>query len=177
MTVILPLVLAVSSGGRIILGGAKPVPVNPRNYRNFKRGDIIVSLAGVFVNLLLALAAVVLFVLLGLTARALPAVEAFFGILQAMMFMAVRLNLLLLAFNLIPIPPLDGSHVMKYLLPPSLSLRYQQFGRYGILLLVLLLYFGGGLLKAWLRPAMAFEGLLLRLAQPFALPTLGQWVN
>ena len=177
MTVILPLVLFYMTGGRMVLGGAKPVPVNPRNYRNLKRGDIVVSLAGVFVNFLLALAALVLFVLLGVTARALPAVESFFGVLQAAMFMAVRLNLLLLAFNLIPIPPLDGSHVMKYLLPPALSLRYQQFGRYGILLLVLLLYFGGGLLKAWLRPAMAFESLLLRLAQPFALPTLGQWVS
>jgi Zn-dependent protease len=177
MTVILPLVLFYMTGGRMVLGGAKPVPVNPRNYRNFKRGDIIVSLAGVFVNFLLALAAVVLFVLLGATARALPTVESFFGVLQAMMFMAVRLNLLLLAFNLIPIPPLDGSHVMKYLLPPSLSLRYQQFGRYGIILLVLLLYFGSGLLQAWLRPAFAFESWLLRLAQPWALPTLGQWVN
>jgi Zn-dependent protease len=177
MTVILPLVLFYMTGGRMVLGGAKPVPVNPRNYRNFKRGDIIVSLAGVFVNFVLALAAVVLFVLLGATARALPTVESFFGVLQAMMFMAVRLNLLLLAFNLIPIPPLDGSHVMKYLLPPSLSLRYQQFGRYGIILLVLLLYFGSGLLQAWLRPAFAFESWLLRLAQPWALPTLGQWVN
>jgi Zn-dependent protease len=177
MTVILPAVLFYMTGGRMMLGGAKPVPVNPRNYRNFKRGDIIVSLAGVFVNLLLALAAVILFVALGATARALPSVESFFGILQAMMFIAVRLNLLLLAFNLIPIPPLDGSHVMKYLMPASWSLRYQQFGRYGILLLVLLLYFGGSLLEKWLRPALALEGLLLRLAQPFALPTLGQWVN
>jgi Zn-dependent protease len=177
MTVILPAALFFMTHGQMMLGGAKPVPVNPRNYRNFKRGDIIVSLAGVFVNLLLALAAVILFVALGATARALPSVESVFGVLQAMMFIAVRLNLLLLAFNLIPIPPLDGSHVMKYLLPPSLSLRYQQFGRYGILLLVLLLYFGGDLLRKWLTPALAFEGFLLRLAQPFALPTLGQWVN
>ncbi len=69
MTVILPLVLASRRNGRIILGGAKPVPVNPRNYRNFKRGDIIVSLAGVTVNFLIAIAAVVVFVARG-TARA-----------------------------------------------------------------------------------------------------------
>ena len=94
------------------------------------------------------------------------------------MFIAVRLNLLLLAFNLIPIPPLDGSHVMKHLLPASWSLRYQQFGRYGILVLILLLYMGGGrVLRAWLGPAMAFESVLFRLVQPYALPTLGQWVN
>ena len=88
-----------------------------------------------------------------------------------------QLNLLLLAFNLIPIPPLAGSHVMKYLLPPSWSLRYQQFGRYGIIVLVLLLNFQRGLLQVWLRPALDFGGWLLRLAQPFALPTLGRWVN
>src|SRR5262245_50446831 len=107
MTVILPLALFYMTSGQMVLGGAKPVPVNPRNYRNFKRGDIIVSLAGVFVNFLLALAAVVLFVLLGVTARAIPSVESFFGFLQAMMSLAVGLNLLFVAFNLIPIPPLD----------------------------------------------------------------------
>ena len=177
MTVILPALLFYASNGTVMLGGAKPVPVNPRNYRNLRRGDIIVSLAGVFVNFLLALAAVGVFVLVGLAARGLTSAESALGILQAMMFYAVRLNLLLLAFNLIPIPPLDGSHVMKYLLPQSLSLRYQQFGRYGIIVLVLLLYMGGDLLRAWLRPAMAFESMLFRLVQPFALPTLGQWVN
>src|SRR5690348_14502321 len=74
MTVILPAVLLYMTGGRVVLGGAKPVPVNPRNYRNFKRGDIIVSLAGVTVNLLIALVAVVVFVVVGLLGRGLTSI-------------------------------------------------------------------------------------------------------
>ena len=175
MTIILPAVLYYTTRGAVVLGGAKPVPVNPRNYRNFKRGDIIVSLAGVTVNLLIALAAIVLFVLVGLLGRAIPAVETTFAIVQAMMVVAVRLNLLLLAFNLIPIPPLDGSHVIKYLLPLRLAVWYSQVGRYGILVLVLLLSFGGRFLNAWLTPAFSFGELLLRLADPYKLPSLPQW--
>src|SRR5262249_11188393 len=109
MTILLPAMLFVSTGGRLALGGAKPVPVNLANYRNRRRGDIIVSLAGVFVNLMIALAAVVLFVLVGLLGRLAPAAETPLAFIQAMMQWAVYLNLLLLAFNLIPIPPLDGS--------------------------------------------------------------------
>lgn len=177
MTVLLPAVLYFASGGTMMLGGAKPVPVNPRNYRNFKRGDIIVSLAGVIVNFLIALGCVVLFIGIGLIGRSLQSAETGLGIAQAMMVIGVRLNLLLLAFNLIPIPPLDGSHVLKYLLPPAWAARYEQFGRFGILVLILLLYAGGNLLTLWLRPAMALESQLLRWASPFALPTVGQWLT
>jgi len=177
MTVLLPAMLFFASHGTMMLGGAKPVPVNPANYRNPKRGDIIVSLAGVFVNLLIAIASILLFVLIGLIGRSAPGADSFLGVAQAMMMLGVRLNLLLLAFNLIPIPPLDGSHVIKHLLPPSLALQYERFGRFGILILILILYAGGGFLTFWLRPAMAFEALLLRWASPFALPTLGQWLT
>src|ERR1041384_7479426 len=79
MTIILPAVLFFFSGGKMMLGGAKPVPVNPANYRHLKRGDIIVSLAGVFVNFLLALAAVVLFVLIGLIGRVAAGAESALG--------------------------------------------------------------------------------------------------
>ena len=175
MTVILPAVLAFSTNGQVILGGAKPVPVNPRNYRNFKRGDIIVSLAGVATNLLIALVAVVVFVLVGLLGRGITGLETTLAIVQAMMERAVFINLLLLAFNLIPIPPLDGSHVVKYILPLRLAVWYQQVGRYGIVVLVLLLSFGAGLLNAWLQPAFSLGELLIRFADPFSLPSLPQW--
>jgi len=176
MTVILPAVLFFTTNGRIILGGAKPVPVNPRNYRNFKRGDIIVSLAGVTVNFLIAIAAVLVFVVAGLLGRGLSGIETTFAIVQAMMVRAVEINLLLLAFNLIPIPPLDGSHVVKYILPLRLAVGYQQVGRYGIVILVLLLSFGGPFLNAWLTPAFSFGELLLRLADPYKLPSLPLWL-
>src|SRR5262245_59626865 len=152
MTILLPLMLAVMHAP--ILGGAKPVPVNPRNYRKFKRGDIIVSLAGVFTNLLVSIGCTIVVLLLGLLARTSDALHPSIGILQAMFCEGIFLNMVLIAFNLIPIPPLDGSHVMKYLLPPAWSLRYQELGRYGLLILILLLYFGQRLLFWWMNPAL-----------------------
>lgn len=167
MTVILPALLMYTTGGRVVLGGAKPVPVNPRNYRNFKRGDIIVSLAGVATNLAIAIAAVALFAVFGVIGHALSATVTTFAILQAMMAFAVQLNIVLFIFNLIPIPPLDGSHVVKYLMPLRLAVRYQQVGRYGIVVLILLLYFGGNWLQAMTRPG---EVLVRHLSeQPFSL--------
>jgi Zn-dependent protease len=167
MTVILPALLYWSTNGQVVLGGAKPVPVNPRNYRNFKRGDIIVSLAGVAVNFLIAIVAIGLFVLFGIAGHALAAGERTFAILQLMMVIAIRLNLVLMVFNLIPIPPLDGSHVVKYLLPLPLAVRYLQVGRYGIVLLIVLLYFGGGFLSALVRPVDVLTAQLTH--QPFSL--------
>lgn len=175
MTILLPLLLAVSGGP--ILGGAKPVPVNPRNYRNFKRGDIIVSLAGVFTNLLVGIGCAVMIVLLGLLARVSEALHPSIGILQAMLAQGVLLNMVLIAFNLIPIPPLDGSHVVKYLLPPAWSLRYQELGRFGLLILILLLYFGQGLLFWWMTPALLAGQAMIDVAHPFILPSAGQWVR
>jgi len=163
-------------GGGILFGWAKPVPVNPRKYRKFKRGDIIVSLAGVATNLVIAIISMILFVLIGLIGRSAAPAEPTLAILQAMMFNALRLNLVLVAFNLIPIPPLDGSHVMKYLLPTSLAVRYQQLGRYGIVILILLLGFGSRILYIWMTPALAFGGLLFGWAEPFSLPSLRQWL-
>jgi len=176
MTVLLPAILFYTTKGAVVLGGAKPVPVNPRNYRNYKRGDIIVSLAGVATNLGIAIVSMILFVIIGLIGRGAAPAEPTLAILQAMMFNALRLNLVLVAFNLIPIPPLDGSHVMKYLLPTALAVRYQQLGRYGIVILVLLLGFGSRILSLWMLPALAFGGFLFRWAQPFSLPSLAQWL-
>jgi Zn-dependent protease len=176
MTVLLPLMLWYVSNGAMLLGGAKPVPVDPRNYRNFKRGDIIVSLAGVATNLVLAVCCTIVFALTGALGKAVGSLEAPLAIVQAMMKLGVELNMVLIAFNLIPIPPLDGSHVMKYLLPPAWSLRYQQLGRYGIVLLVVLLYFRS-LLIWWMTPAMVVGSAMLTLVDGLALPSIGQWVR
>jgi Zn-dependent protease len=175
LTILMPLMLGLISNWRIMLGGAKPVPVNPRNYKNFKRGDIIVSLAGVAANFALAIACTILIALFGLMARATSGLGQTVGILQVMMIYGVTINLGLIAFNLIPIPPLDGSHVMKYLLPPAWALKYQEMTRYGLLILILLLSFGGGLLDLWMRPAMYVRlGLLTSVAQ-FIHPSVEQW--
>jgi Zn-dependent protease len=137
MTIVLPLITFFTAG--FIFGGAKPVPVNPRNYRNYRRGDIIVSMAGIFTNLCLALVCTGLVIACGWVGRASAPMESSVAVLQAMMFLGVMFNLVLAFFNLLPIPPLDGSHVFKYLLPPAWSLQYQRIGFLGIFLIILLL--------------------------------------
>jgi Zn-dependent protease len=175
MTVILPVMLWLIHAP--ILGGAKPVPVNPRKYRNFKRGDIIVSLAGVFTNLLVAIACAILIALIGLVGRYVPGLDPSFGILQAMMIRGVQLNAILIAFNLIPIPPLDGSHVMKYLLPPAWSLRYVQFGRMGVALLIAVMYLAPGALNFWLTPAISATYATIDALSGSILPSTAQWLR
>jgi len=176
MTILLPALMWYSSHGTVVLGGAKPVPVDPRNYRNPRRGDIIVSLAGVVTNFLIAVASVALIAVVGLAGQP-RALESAAGVLQAMLVRAVQLNLLLMAFNLLPIPPLDGSHVAKYLLPPAWAVRYQSLGASGVIILVLVLYFAPNLLYAWLRPALTFGSAMLRLVRPSILPAAEQWLR
>jgi Zn-dependent protease len=180
LTIILPLVMIAGplmAGQRpgAVLGGAKPVPVNPENYRNLKRGDIIVSLAGVATNGVIAIAATILIAVSGVIAKVVPATGFVIALLQVMLIYAILINLGLIAFNLIPIPPLDGSHVLKYLLPPSWSLRYQQAGRFGFLILIVLLFYGRGLLDLWMRPAYILLGLLLGTVDGFVLPRAAAW--
>ncbi len=169
MTVLLPVITFFASG--FIFGGAKPVPVVPRNYRNFKRGDIIVSLAGIATNLVIAVGCTLMIVPLGLVGRSAPSAIDTMALLQFMLIQGIFFNLLLAIFNLMPIPPLDGSHVMKYLLPPAWALRYQQFGRYGIFVLFLLLATSVGrpILNAWLAPVYSLWQMSLKSVQPFLL--------
>jgi Zn-dependent protease len=176
MTVILPLMMLAVSNGQIALGGAKPVPVDPRNYRNYKLGDIIVSLAGVFTNFLIALACTLLIVPLGLIAGVAPPIAPTIAIVQTMLVFGIGINMVLIAFNLIPIPPLDGSHVVKYLLPAPLRIRYQQLGSLGLVILIALLVFGGRVLELWLRPAMIVSQYLIRWVRPYVLPETYQWL-
>jgi Zn-dependent protease len=150
MSVILPAMLYLAHGP--VLAGAKPVPVDPRNYRNFKRGDIIVSLAGIAANVAIAVGCTILSFVFGAVGKAIPSVASVLGILQAMALIGVELNLILAAFNLLPIPPLDGSHVLKYLLPPAWAMRYQQIGFVGIIALLVLLYYTP-VVGYWLAPA------------------------
>src|SRR3989454_1465050 len=110
MTVLLPVILWVSNAG-FLFGAAKPVPVNPRKYRTFVRGDVIVSLAGIVVNLALFVACTLLFALVGVLGEALHAFTGTLEIVQRMLWWGMWLNVVLAFFNLIPVPPLDGSHV------------------------------------------------------------------
>jgi Zn-dependent protease len=172
-TIIMPLMAFVISNGNMVFGGAKPVPVVPRNYRDYKRGDIIVSLAGVATNLVIALLCVPLMIAVGLIGNAVPAFATTGSLLQAMLRFGVVINLSLVAFNLIPIPPLDGSHVFKYLLPPAWALNYQRLGAQGLLILIVLLTFGRPLLNLWFAPIFFLETLVSRVVMPYLIPS--QW--
>lgn len=166
MTVLVPALLFISSGGAFWFGGAKPVPVQPRNYRNYKRGDILVSLAGVTTNFVLAFVFALVALGIGLLLRggalagASPALADGVTTLFDMVRIGIYVNLGLCAFNLLPIPPLDGSHVFKYLLPPAWSLQYQALGRMGFIVLLVVLWVGRPIIAAWMRPAFALGGWL-----------------
>lgn len=168
MSILLPILTYFLWG--FMFGGAKPVPVNPRNYRNYKRGDIIVSLAGVVVNFIIALACIALVVIIGMIGQRAQGSLQELILLQTMMMYGVIFNIVLALFNLIPIPPLDGSHVVKYLLPPAWALQYQRAGRYGLIIVFALLLFAPGLvfkpinfassiaLGGWVQPFLLHGG-------------------
>ena len=117
-------------------GWAKPVPVNPRNFKHFKRDDIIVSLAGVMMNLLQVIFFSALFVVLVRRDNRLFFNDAFYYIFLNL----IGINTTLIIFNLIPIPPLDGSHVAESLLgrhlPYQVFAFLRQYGRYILLALL-----------------------------------------
>lgn len=160
-SLLVPAVLMLMPGG-FILGWAKPVPVNPRNFRNYKRGDILVSLAGVTVNFLLAIVFAV--VLAGATwgQQLAPGGADTWRIVSDMAQFGIFINFVLMLFNLLPIPPLDGSHVVYHLLPPHLGIRYRELGRYGMLIVLAFLFLGG--FRILLGPLQFLYGAALALA-------------
>jgi Zn-dependent protease len=171
MTVIVPIAIWYLSGKTFTFGGAKPVQVRPDRYRNFRRGDIIVSSAGILTNLAICFGCAGLFVVLGLAARTVSAGTEAFSAGQRMLYWGVALNLILAFFNLIPIPPLDGSHILYHLLPAVIRERYRSLQRFGFLLLILLMMGAPGAFRVLLTPAYAGLGLFLRLASPYAVGT------
>jgi Zn-dependent protease len=135
-TVLLPLLLWAS--GAPVFGYAKPVPINPGYYRDYRKGMMLSGLAGPATNLSLA-------VIAGLGVRALQAVgsialgsassgtiTALGWVLYALYYFA-QINLVLMFFNLIPIPPLDGSRVLPLFLSDRALMKYHEFERYGIM--------------------------------------------
>jgi len=128
-TILLPMIL-IFSGSPILFGWAKPVPVNPLNFRSIRKGELFVSAAGVAANFTLAILAAIAFHLF----------KSFTPLLlqEALRFM-VYINLILAVFNCLPIPPLDGSKIIMSSLPPRMETQYRQFEKYGIFILLILL--------------------------------------
>lgn len=120
------------------IGWAKPVMINSQYFKNRRQGTLLVSLAGPMANVLLGW---FFYNVLRLAAPRLP-YTSFSNTLMVFLLINVNVNLNLAAFNLIPIPPLDGSHIVAGLLPPKASYRYAQLARYGPVLLAVLLISG-----------------------------------
>ena len=134
-TVILPLILAISHAP--IFGWARPVPVNYRRLRRPRRDMVLVALAGPGMNLILAVVgAVILAATVALAPRPMG-FGATFVAANALNF--VLINIFLAIFNLLPVPPFDGGHVVQGLLPPPLARSFASIGRFSLLVLIVLL--------------------------------------
>lgn len=159
---LVPLALFLLPGG-VIFGWARPVPVNPGNFRDRVWGDIRVSLAGIASNLALVVIFTLLLAVLfrvgdpGTTSATLDG-------LGRMLRFGILLNLVLAVFNLVPIPPLDGSHVVAHLLPPPLRARYRELGRYGILLIMAVIFVWPQAFQLVFRPVLYLYGAAVGLA-------------
>jgi Zn-dependent protease len=167
-TIIFP-AIAIGSG-MPLLGWAKPVPVNGRKFRNYKRGDILVSIAGVCMNAILAIAFAVVLYLVAVSTRSMESVPETVTIFFRMCQYGVYGNVGLIIFNLLPIPPLDGSHVFYHLLPPQLGLEYRKLYPYGMFILWGLVLTG---MLRFLFPLIIYPAAVLMLpAHSIAHPDL-----
>ena len=129
-TIIIPLIMIFASTGFSLIGWGKPVQVSLPHPKTRRRDDILITLAGPFSNFAIALVSVLTF---GIVNRVLPLNEN----VWLLFFQLVSLNVILFVFNLIPIPPLDGSHILKNIIRMK-DVTFLKFSKYGFLLLIIL---------------------------------------
>lgn len=173
-TIILPAIMLLVSPG-FLFGWAKPTPVTQRNFKNITRDDILTTLAGPASNVLAAVVATIVLLLISRTSKTGAGIVHFvaasgnLSILTAsgsiliplvgLFYLAIILNLILAAFNLLPLPPLDGSHVFRHLLPYKALRVYDSLGIIGLFLIFI---WGGPLISFLISPALtALRGVLL----------------
>ncbi|HKK94518.1 MAG TPA: site-2 protease family protein [Longimicrobiales bacterium] len=147
-SVLVPIMLWASAG--VMLGWARPVPVDSSRFRDHPGSDIRVSLAGIVSNMGLAIAFLVLaFTAVGLAPILPDVVSTGLGLIAAY---GLFINLLLAFFNLLPVPPLDGSHVVASILPRRLAAPYRKFGQVGLIAIMVVLVFAPGMFSTILAP-------------------------
>jgi Zn-dependent protease len=170
-TVVFPLIGIVMGG--FMFGWGKPTPVNPRNFRDPVADDILTSVAGPISNILVVIGSVLVLIVIGKTSpagQALVQVLAGYGQITdagiltpvALMFWEfIVINIILAVFNLIPVPPLDGSHVLRHFLGEGARQMYDRMGLIGLFVLII---FGGRFLNALMSPVFGLvRDVLLRV--------------
>jgi Zn-dependent protease len=169
-TVLLPLIALVTHFP--MLGWAKPTPVDPRNFKNLVWDDILTTLAGPASNFIVATSAAIVLAAIALIAPGgRPAVGSVLNGLifsdsllvpvSLFLYELMAINIVLGVFNLIPVPPLDGSHVLRHFLSENLRRAYDTMGIFGLIALV---YLGGGLLRALILPVLdLYRSILLKV--------------
>ena len=146
----------------IKIGWAKPIPVNPRYFRNPQKDMLWVALAGPLTNLTLAVVSAMFAKLLWLVAPYIPSplvINMLFLPLAHMLIASVWINLVLCIFNFLPIPPLDGSKILMGLLPPHLAVSFLKLEKYGFILILVLAF--SGLLSKIILPIIHFANTVL----------------
>lgn len=139
-TLLMPLILFLLTRGSFLFAYAKPVPYNPYNLRDQKTGPMFVAIAGPVANFLLAF-------VFGIAVRYLPASN-----FSLFLSIIVYANVLLGVFNLVPIPPLDGSKILYAVLPDSMNHVKETLERYGFILLLFFIFF----LFQWITPIISY---------------------
>ena len=170
-TLIMPAICLIT--GFPVIGWAKPTPVDPRNFGHEIRDDIFTSMAGPISNFLVATLAVICLMLISVSSPQASfivkaAMLGYPGIsnsalvpISVLLYQGMVINVLLGVFNLIPVPPLDGSHVVRHMLSERTRDIYDKVGIFGLILLLLV---GGNLLMAMMSPFIAiFNSLLMRV--------------
>ena len=142
-SIIVPL-FSLFAAGSVFIAWAKPVPVDPRNFAHYRRDDMLVSVAGPVSNLVLALVCSITVILLAIANRTVegmnaPLADESMVFLLRMFYGGIYLNIMLAVFNLLPVPPLDGSHVLASLLPAKAGAVYARIGFAGIFLILFLM--------------------------------------
>ena len=168
-TLVMPVVAAIS--GFTLIGWAKPTPVDPRNFRHPVLDDILTSVAGPVSNFIVATGALLVLGAVALSSTAGHAIvdgvqdgysadlpNSAFTPVAMLFYELMMINIVLAVFNLIPVPPLDGSHVLRHFLPDSARMIYDRIGIFGLLALV---YLGGGLLSSLIHPFVHFYLMML----------------
>ena len=148
------LMSALTGGGGLLLGCAKPVPINPRYFRNPLKAMTITAAAGPLSNLLQM-------IFWALLLKALAAVGFYDKFVISVCAAGISVNLMLMAFNLIPIPPLDGGRIVRGLLPRQAGMAFDKIEPYGFMILLVLMVGGG--LSFFVRPFLMFGQWIINL--------------